>query len=227
MVAFLVVPGWAAGTSFDAGALVGDSLSAGALADPFRAEFAAWWHSGAGELSPDLARIVDFWFRYHLAKAVLAALLLVVLIALAVRLRRWWALAPVTALGLLALAALMANLQGAVAPFASLFPLLSVDDLRAPAEALRTGNRPPALATILDNYVLYHAAMIAIAGTVAVASLAAAIVLGRRFRRSRVHTSFAVVAGLVAVVALVLTAANTTTTLNPEPGLAGLFSGGW
>src|SRR5690349_15918379 len=49
----------------------------------FRAAVTGDWRAGGRDLTPGLDRIVDYWFRYHLAKAVIAALLLAVLIALA------------------------------------------------------------------------------------------------------------------------------------------------
>ncbi|WP_157018151.1 tat (twin-arginine translocation) pathway signal sequence [Cryptosporangium arvum] len=207
VVAFVVVPGWVAGSGAD---------------DSFRPAFVAWWRSGSGDLSPELARIVDHWFRYHVVKGLLAALLLAVLIALGRRVTRW-ALVPVVALGAVALAAVMANVQGAVAPFASLFPLLSADDRRAPAAALRAGIRSPALERMIDGYTAYHAAMVGAAGTVAAVFLVATVVLVRR----RVGRLPVTVAALFAVGALVVTVANVTTTLDPEPGLLGLLDGGW
>ncbi|GAA0269080.1 tat (twin-arginine translocation) pathway signal sequence [Cryptosporangium japonicum] len=207
VVAFVVVPGWVAGRGAD-----------GSL----RPAFVAWWRSGSGALSPELTRIVDHWFRYHVVKGLIAALLLVVLIVLGTRVAGW-ALVPVVALGSLALVSVMANLQGAVAPFASLFPLLSADDLRGPAAALRAGTRSPALRVMIDDYTAYHAAMVGAAGLVAVALVVAVVVLVRR----RAPWPAVAVAALVATGALVLTVANVTTTLDPEPGLLGLLDGGW
>ncbi|MFG1924471.1 hypothetical protein [Cryptosporangium sp. NPDC048952] len=221
-VAFVVAPGWIAGIG-------ADSLDARGLADPFRTAFRAWWQRGDRALTPELEGIVDYWFRYHLAKGAIAALLLVVLVLLGLRLGRWAAaLVPV---GLVAIAAVMANVQGAVAPFASLFPLLSIDDLRAPAAVMRAGDRPPTLVAMIDDYTLYHAVMIGVAGVVTVVFAGVAVVLGRRWARSSSNRwwfgSFGILAALLSVAALVVTIANTTTTLNPEPGLLGFFEGSW
>src|SRR6185295_15066159 len=88
-----------------------------------------------------LERVVDYWFRYHVAKAVIATILLIVLVALGVLLWKAFlragglgagrrvALASagvlVTMLAVFSLAMVMANIQGAVAPFASLLPMLT------------------------------------------------------------------------------------------------------
>jgi hypothetical protein len=83
---------------------------------------------------------LDYWFRYHVAKASIAALLLAVLIVLGVRV--WRSLAGsdgpgrggtaalasacigITVLAVSAMALVMANIQGAIAPFSSLLSLL-------------------------------------------------------------------------------------------------------
>ncbi|MBO4209944.1 hypothetical protein GSF22_28715, partial [Micromonospora echinofusca] len=108
------------------------------LSEALRGAFVGYWRSGDPDLSPALTRVVDYWLRYHLAKAVIAALLLAVLVALGIRLGRAFrrdggpgagrrgALASagivVTVLASFSLALVMANVQGAVAPFASLLP---------------------------------------------------------------------------------------------------------
>ena len=165
VVAFVAAPGpLAAGTV--AGAPAGERQ----LTEAFRAAFAGYWRSGAQRFPPDLRTIVDYWLRYHVVKATVAALLLAVLVALASRIARALrqpddrrpgdqrpdgrrpdgrrpdgqrpggtrpdgqragaraALASagvtVSMLAVLALATVMANVQGALAPFASLLPLL-------------------------------------------------------------------------------------------------------
>jgi hypothetical protein len=106
----------------------------GALIAAVRTGFVEYWSSGDQNYPPELDRLVDYWLRYHVAKAVTAALLLTVLIMLCARLwgplLRAGRLAPgrEAALALSgALAAVLAlcaavltvvNIQGAVAPFA-------------------------------------------------------------------------------------------------------------
>ncbi|MFI1716966.1 hypothetical protein [Streptomyces litmocidini] len=135
VAAFVVVPGTlaASGPGEDFG-------RESELADALRAAFVAYWNSGERAFPPDLDALVDYWFRYHVAKAVIAALLLSVLVAAGTLLwkaflradgpgaGKRFALASAgvltTLLALLSLAAVMANVQGAAAPFASLLPLL-------------------------------------------------------------------------------------------------------
>ncbi|WP_076260050.1 hypothetical protein [Intrasporangium flavum] len=99
-----------------------------------------WWRSGAVDAGPDLDAAVAFWARFHVVKAILSAVLLV----LAVRLgRRTWheyrqatgrgrrarlavaglAVSPVLVLAVLLVAA---NVQGALAPLSSALGLLPV-----------------------------------------------------------------------------------------------------
>ncbi|MEC3919015.1 hypothetical protein [Nocardia sp. CDC160] len=54
----------------------------------FRGAFPGYWNAGERELTPSLARVVDYWFRFHVAKGAIAAVLLVVLMMLAVVLWR-------------------------------------------------------------------------------------------------------------------------------------------
>jgi hypothetical protein len=210
------------------------------LTTALRRSFVGWWDSGQRALSPELAHVVDHWFRYHVAKATLAAILLGVLSLLAVRL--WQAargsrgparaglaaaVAAAAGLGLAALLAVMANLQGVVAPFGSMFPMLfgppsgTVLD-RAAAVLVSGGPRPPAVGVMLDAYVRYHAAMAVVASVVSLAAAAGAVVAWRQGLRLP-----AVAGALLMACTVVLAVANTGTTFDPEPGFLGLLRGGW
>lgn len=81
--------------------------------------------------------MVDYWFRYHIAKALFAVALLVVLIKLGLLIWRAFlraaglragALASggvlATGLAVLALATVLVNVRGAIVPFGSLLPTL-------------------------------------------------------------------------------------------------------
>src|SRR5690349_8842642 len=58
--------------------------------DDFPRAFVAYWSSGGGaHLPPDLQRLVDHQFRYHLVRVLIALPLLAVLVALTVRLPRF------------------------------------------------------------------------------------------------------------------------------------------
>ncbi|MGW7457507.1 hypothetical protein [Streptomyces sp. NPDC054797] len=234
------------------------------LVEAFREAFAAYGMSGERDFSPGVERVVDYWFRYHVAKAVIAAVLLVVLVALGVLL--WKAFltagplrtgartalasagALVTALALFSLAVVMANVQGAVAPFSSLLPLLEVgaaegalgDTLgqlrRQLADSLHGGDlTSPALEVMVSDFARYHAAMAVIAGGVAVTLVGASVVLWRRRARAassdrrtrRLLGALGVVSALSSLAVLVVAVANTTTAVDPAPALAAFFDGGW
>jgi hypothetical protein len=54
------------------------------LTDAVRAAFVGYWRSGSADFPPGLGRIVDYWFHFHVIKAAVSAILLMVLIALGV-----------------------------------------------------------------------------------------------------------------------------------------------
>ncbi|MFI7543504.1 hypothetical protein [Actinoplanes sp. NPDC049599] len=258
-VAFVLAPPTLAGARSSAG--IGDERD---LTEALRAAFVEYWHSGAPAFSPRLEQVVDYWFRYHVVKAGIAALLLVVLVALGVLLRQAYqradaigrrgraalasAGALVTALGLLALVTVMANVQGAVAPFASLLPMLTgntadaeltgtLDQVRqriaaAPAPGGRT---PPALAVMIDDFARYHVAMALIAAIVAASLVVLSVAAWRRFSRAtaadratrRSRASFGVLTAVTSLILMVIALANTATAADPAPALAAFFAGGW
>ena len=76
-VAFVVAPRTLA-ASPSSGGFAGSSD----LADAARRAFTEFWAGGGATFSPALDRVVDYWLRYHVAKAVIAAALLVVLVVL-------------------------------------------------------------------------------------------------------------------------------------------------
>ncbi|MGX2997319.1 hypothetical protein JNUCC64_24160 [Streptomyces sp. JNUCC 64] len=234
------------------------------LTDAVRETFAGYWGAGRGEFSPGLEQVVDYWFRYHVAKALIAAALLVVFAALGALLWRTFlraagpgkggraALASsgglVTALALLSLATLMANVQGATAPFASLLPTLAsgrgsgesseaLDQARrALDESLSAGTAPPpALASMISDFARFHVAMAVMAAVVAVVLAVIGAVAWRRFaataaserRARRTRAVSGGLAVLVSLVAVVVAVANTTTAADPGPALLAFFEGGW
>lgn len=249
--AFVFVPGLVAGWGSEGG--IGDE---GELRGALRVAFVGYWSSGDGEFSPALNDVVDYWFRYHMVKALIAVVLLVVLAVLASALWKivgregdsgWWrrvALgtvgAGVTLFALLALLAVMANVQGAVAPYASVLPML-FDEAVGPELAgtvadvgrqLAASGSSPALEVMIGDFTRYHVAMVVIASVVAVGFAVATVVLWKR-RAGKSSGEQAVLAGLgllamgLAVVFAVVAVANTTTVLEPVPALQTLFDGGW
>ncbi|MER7335253.1 MULTISPECIES: hypothetical protein [unclassified Micromonospora] len=234
------------------------------LTEALREAFVSYWNSGDRAFSPALAGVVDYWFRYHVAKAVIAAILLIVLVALGVLVWKAFlragglgaggraALASagvlVTMLALFSLAAVMANVQGAAAPFASLLPMLAVDktdgELADTLDQVRqrlAGSRgagdhtPPALDVMVSDFSRYHVAMAVVSAIVAVVLIGVSVVSWRRFARTgssdrrtrRLLGAFGVLSALSSLVVIVVVVANTTTAADPAPALLAFFEGGW
>ncbi|MEX0172212.1 hypothetical protein MRBLMG1_004924 [Streptomyces sp. LMG1-1-1.1] len=289
VAAFVLVPRTVAATGTD-GALADRR----GLAREFREAFVAYWSSGDRDPSPDLARVIDYWFRFHVTKAVIAALLLLTCVALAVLLRKsvpkaggpgveWRsaggagverrsaaasagglgsgrrpapalagvlvALFAVGSLAVASLAVVMANLQGAAAPFASLLPTLPTGATadgrlaatlaevreRLAASSDTAGATPPALDVMVGDFARYHAVMAVIAAVVAVGLLGVSVTAWRRLRNTvasdrptrLLRSSFVVLSASSSLVALVVAVANTTTAADPRPALLAFFDGGW
>jgi hypothetical protein len=230
IAAFVLLPGPLAGNRFP---------TQGRLVEALHRDFVGYWQAAG----PALQDVVDYWFRYHVAKGLIAALLLVTLIALGVRLRRTLtgaalvtASTAVVLLGVLATVTVMANIQGMVAPFGSLFPML----LERPASPQLTGTLAqagqqlaagghfsPALQTMVDEFVRYHAAMAVIAAvlTIILAGLAAAS--WRRFAKRRQRAPIPILWSLLTLAPVILLIANLSSVADPAPGLLGLVQGGW
>jgi hypothetical protein len=228
----------------------------GDLADAARSAFAGYRRSGDRAFSTDLARVVDYWFRYHVAKAAFAAILLIVLVPLGVLLWRAflrpggpgaWGRAVlasagilVTMVGLFAVAAVMANVQGAVAPFAALLPMATGGatggELAGTLDRhLRGGPATPALEAMIGDFSRFHVAMAVVATVVAVVLAGLSVVAWRGFARTapserrsrRVSGSYGVLSALSVPAVIVVAVANTTTAANPAPALLALLNGGW
>ncbi|QBJ98825.1 hypothetical protein ERC79_18995 [Rhodococcus sp. ABRD24] len=229
------------------------------IAGAFREAFVGYWSFGAGDFSPDLESVVDYWFRFHAVKAVIAAILLAVVVALGNLL--WKSYLQASGLGavrrvalatggvlasILALFSLLvvtANVQGAAAPFSSLFPMLPVgedkgdlgDSLGQVRQQLAAGSHTsPALDAMINDFSRYHAAMAVISVIVAATLIGTSVLLWRRFARTglsdrstrRVLGSFGVLSALLSLAAVVVAVANTTTAANPVPALSTFFGGG-
>ncbi|MEW2609792.1 tat (twin-arginine translocation) pathway signal sequence [Streptomyces sp. NPDC047880] len=251
LAAFFVVPG----------TLAHDGVDSGNVAASFRRGLVAYWDSGSPDFPRQLDTTVEFWFRFHLVKAVVSALLLAAVVVLGVllgRLARQRAdgrpgrrlLVPagalVALLGPFALVALVANVQGAVAPFASLLPMLTGGDADTDGELAGTlaqmrqqiadhpaeGHSPP-LAAMIGDFALYHAVLAAMAATAGLALAGVAAALWRRRRaapgtRSRRAMKAGVAASaLCAALALVIAVANTTSAAHSSQALAAFLDGGW
>jgi hypothetical protein len=253
MAAFVVAPQTLAASRSSGGFADSDALS-----DAFREAFAAYWSSGEQRLTPGLESVVGYWFRYHVAKGVIASVLLIVLVAIGVLLWKAFARAGdlgagrsavlasagvgVTMLAVFSLAAVMANVQGALAPFASLLPMLALDapaldEIRQQlAESIAAdGQTSPALEAMIGDFARYHVALAVVAAIVAAILIGTSIVLWKRFaatpssarRTRRVLGSFGVLTAVLSLVTIVIAVANTTTAADPKPALLAFFNGGW
>lgn len=226
-----------------------------ALVESLSAAVVRFWGADGTAAGSAVALPVSFWLRFHLIKAGLAAVLLVVLVLLGAR--TWRAYSRTTTvgrrlgvaalaaaegvLGLLALLVTVANLQGAVAPLSSALGLLplgtpdpalarTTDEIR---QALAAGTPGPALQALLDDFTRYHVAMAGLGTLVTVALVAAAIVLLRRRSwmpgarpRGRGLLALAAVALLLtAAFFAVVTAGNVSTVADPAPALLAFFEG--
>ncbi|MFI5897284.1 hypothetical protein ACIA5D_45045 [Actinoplanes sp. NPDC051513] len=234
IVAFVLLPGPLAGNSF---------ADHEQLVAAVHQNFVGYWQAGGPSLPPPMQDVVDYWFRYHVFKGLIAALILATLIVIGVRLRRSLTGAAlvtagtaVFALGLLATVTVMANIQGMVAPFGSLFPMLLerpatpqlTDALTQAGRQLAAGGHlSPAVQAMVDEFVRYHAAMAVIAAvlTIVVAGLAAAA--WRRFAKRQQRAVIPILWSLLTLAPVVLLIANVSSVADPAPGLLGLVQGGW
>lgn len=257
--AFVLLPGPLAASTSGGG--FGDRDR---LVDSLSASFVDYWGSGDRDLSPGLEGMVRYWLHYHVVKAVVAAALLAVLAALGVLLRRAFlragglgvgrraalatAVVVVTALGLASSAAVLANVQGAMAPLSSLLSMLPVrsphgeladalDQVRQhladrPDAGART---PPAVEVMVGDFARYHLVTAVTALTATVVLIGLSVVSWRRFagtetsdrRTRRVFGSFGLLWALSSSAFAVVAAANASVAADPAPALLAFFEGGW
>lgn len=261
LVAFVLAPRILAGSRPEGG-----FFDQGSLADAIRVAFVGYWRSdywrsGETDFHPDMESLVDYWVRYHVAKAVIAAIMLAVLVVLGVLLWKAFlraggtglvrraALASAgvltTMLALFSLVMVMANVQGAVAPFSSLLSMLPVgetngeladtlDQVREQlADSSSASDHSAALDVMIRDFSRYHAALAVIAAIVAATLIGMSVVLWKMFadtassdrRTRRVLASFGILSALLSLVVIVVGVANTTTAVKPEPALAAFFEG--
>ncbi|ADG79546.1 Integral membrane protein OS=Tsukamurella paurometabola (strain ATCC 8368 / DSM / CCUG 35730/ CIP 100753 / JCM 10117 / KCTC 9821 / NBRC 16120 / NCIMB 702349/ NCTC 13040) OX=521096 GN=Tpau_2948 PE=4 SV=1 [Tsukamurella paurometabola] len=183
--------------------------------DRARREFPPYIMGGRADLTAGLRSLVDDWTRYHLIKVVFAVLLVALALYLGHR-----------ALALIPAVALIANVQGAVAPLSSAFSLVgdrfaeTDGELAAALGTMRGqlagGECSPAVGALVDDFTWYHLVLAVMAGALTIVMLAYGVVDGRRNRR---RWAGATLAGAAA--AAVVTAANISTALQPVPGLLG------
>jgi heme/copper-type cytochrome/quinol oxidase subunit 2 len=256
-VAFVVLPPRLAATGS-----ADDVADRDHLVATFRTAVVGYWRSGDRNPPPDLQRVVDYWFRFHLIKGGIAALLLIVLGTLTVQLWRTLlradglgagsraalvsAGAAVPLLALSVLAVVMANIQGTLAPFSSLLPLLTdgkpdADLAGVLAQARRqltgshrtSGYSPPALDAMVSDFARYHAVLAVIAVIVVLVLLGISVMCWRSFARvesadrrtRRVQGWFGGFSAVWSLIMAVMLVANTGTAMDPAPALLALFNG--
>ncbi|MEU1208651.1 hypothetical protein [Nocardia sp. NPDC005825] len=228
------------------------------LRQALRDGFVAYWNSGGSTRPPALTSVIDYWFRFHVVKGMIAALLLVTLIALAVLLWKAYlragglgagrqsalatAGASVSLFAFAALLVVIANIQGAVAPFSSLLPMLpsgaNDPELASAFDQIRrqlnesTSATPP-VDDMVGDFARYHVTVAVIAAVLAITAVGLTIVSWRRFVRSantrsrRLLCASGIVTALLSAASLVLLAANTSAAMNSTTALAAFFDGSW
>lgn len=232
------VAGWVSGTHLSVAALPG------VVADGF----ARWLQSGQAASEP-LSPAVSFWAVFHVVKAIVAGALLVVSVPVGRRI--WGAYARVQSrghrIGLwlvgvlgaplvpLLLLIVMANVQGAVAPLSSVLTFLPMDGpaVQQVRSDLASGRATPPVTTMITDFRLYHAVLVAVAVAAVLAVLAATVVLWVRRARTprdqrRLRRVLAAGGMLTPVMVLflgVVLVANLSTVEATAPALALFFDG--
>lgn len=219
------------------------------LPDVVARGFADWVASGAAAPGATLSPAVDFWRVFHGVKAVLAIGLLAVLVVLNYRiLLAYWTSdvhgrrlsmlggAGSAVLTGLAIVLVIANVQGTVAPLSSVLSFLPTTP-RSPAAAtvrdqLADGSSTPVTTALIDDFRLYHAAVVVCAVLVGIGLIGAAALIRVRWSRlppARRRRGQLVLAELppavFAVFVGVVLAANLSTVLDTEPALAAFLDG--
>ncbi len=227
----------------------------GALRAGVTEGFVQLWGTSDGRLG-ELSAAADFWARFHVVKATLSTVLLVVLCILLARAwrastetgsrGRRWGLAVLglgaSGLALVSLLVVVANLQGAVAPLSSVLGVLSFSDPGGPLEpvveqarqVVGSGAATPAAEVLRADFVRYHAVMAMLGTAVTLALIAGAVVLWRqrshtdRSQRSWRRVLAAGGTGLLlpASAFALVAAANVSTALSPSVALLGFLAGG-
>jgi hypothetical protein len=241
----------------------GDLADRGQLAAALRTAVVGYWRSGDRTYPPALQRVVGYWYLFHLVKGGIAALLLIGLVVLAVLLWQTFLRADglgmgsraalvsagtaVPMLALFALTVVMANIQGAVAPFASLLPLLmggtsdpGLTGILAQARQQlagshgTSGDTRPALDAMVSDFARYHVALAVVAAIVVVALLGPSVLFWRSLARvgstdrrtRRVLGGFGVFSAVSSLIVAVVLVANTGTAADPAPALLAFLNGG-
>jgi heme/copper-type cytochrome/quinol oxidase subunit 2 len=201
-----------------------------ALPDAVGRALTEYWN-GTGAAYPDrLARLVDYWFRWHAIKVGISAVLLTVFALLATALWRRYldgtanraaTATGATVLPVLAAGLLILNLQATAVPLVALLPL--TDDLRPPQPP-----GGPAWTVLLTEVQHYHWIMVALAGTTLIATTVAAVACWRKRRtghpRTRVmRRTLSIILAVTATLLLAVTTISAISATQPADALYGLL----
>jgi hypothetical protein len=228
--------------------LTGTQLTVAALPGTVAAGFEQWVRSGRASSEP-LSQAVRYWEVFHVVKTIVAVALVSVVVPLvrqvwgayarAQSIRRRTATWLVGASGALAVPVLvlvvMANVQGAVAPLSSVLNFLPMDGpaVAQVREDLATGRATPPLATLVDDFRLYHAALVvaAVAAIVAAGVTTATLWMRRaridpsERRLRRVLASGGMIVPVMLLFLGVVLLANVSSVADTRPALAAFFDG--
>ena len=196
-----------------------------------------YFRDGGPEFPALLARLVDYWFRWHAMKVVITSLMVVVFVLLAAALwQRYLSGAArhavgaigATSLAVVATGVLILNVQATAVPLVALVPLADASGevpqtLRADPHA-----SSPALPVLLGQVERYYWVMVAVAGPVLVAAGVASWSLWRRrgagsVRAGSMRKALAVILALTAGLLLVVVAASAYSALHPADSLLGVL----
>jgi hypothetical protein len=210
-----------------------------------------YWRGGGPQYPALLAKLVDYWFRWHAIKVVISSLMVVVLVLLAVALwRRYLHGAAAHAVGaigatvftVLATGVLILNIQATAVPVVALLPLRSggasggelAQTLREMHEGLTEPASPhagaPALTHLLGEVERYNWVMVAVATTLTVATAVASGFLWRRRVTDDPHVRFmrrtlGVITALTASLLLVFVVGNVLAAIHPAGTLLTIIDG--
>jgi len=257
VIGFLVAAGVASMVAFE---LVPAALLGGRYG-PFRQEaglrdgvgrgLAEFWRGGGPEFPALLARLVDFWFRWHAIKVAISSLMLIVFVLLAAALWRGYlrgggprAVGAVVAssFAVLATGLLLLNIQATAVPLVALLPLLGGGahggDLARTLREVSDGvHRPagphggsPALSVLLGEVERYHWVLLAAAGVVLLATGLASVLLWRRRRAGSARAGFmrkalSVILAVTATLLLIVVAYSAYSVADPGGALLALLGG--
>ncbi|MGD8193565.1 hypothetical protein ACEXQB_003610 [Herbiconiux sp. P18] len=227
----------------------GGRLAVASLSGHVSAGFEQWVLSGTAAPGAELADSVSFWAVFHVAKALFALGLLAALIVAGSRiwsraaqsrtaLTAWsWALAGVLGawMPVAALVVAIANIQGAVAPLSSVLTLIPADTTPGVEQVraeLASGAYSPATAALVEDFRMYHLALVITLLVVMVGLVATTVALwvrGARLPRESARMRHVLAAAgillplLLPVFGLLL--ANLSTVADTAPALAAVFDG--